>query len=180
VAEARRAQIMASARALLEQTGPETVTMRAIADRLGIRAPSLYKHFRDKADLEVALIAQGFEEQAAAFESALADGRPPVTALARAYRDWARDHPHLYRLMTDRPLPRERLPVGVEARAAAPIVRALGGNVDLARSAWAFAHGMASLELAGRFPPGADLDAAWAIGASAFDRLASATKGDTR
>jgi hypothetical protein len=27
--------------------------------------------------------------------------------------------------------------------------------------AWAAAHGLVSLEIAGRFPPGTDLDAAW-------------------
>ena len=35
---------------------------------------------------------------------------------------------------------------------------------------WAFAHGMTILELNGRFPPGADLDAAWATGMRAFRR----------
>lgn len=29
---------------------------------------------------------------------------------------------------------------------------------------WAFAHGMVSLEIDSRFPPGADLDSAWRAG----------------
>jgi AcrR family transcriptional regulator len=41
--------------------------MRRLAERLGIRAPSLYKHLPDKAALEAAIIATGFED-AAAFE----------------------------------------------------------------------------------------------------------------
>jgi hypothetical protein len=69
--------------------------------------------------------------------------------------------------MTDQPLPRDRLPPGVEARAAAPLLRA-AGNQDLARAVWAFAHGMVQLELARRFPPGADLDTAWQEGITAF------------
>ena len=40
--------------------------------------------------------------------------------------------------------------------------------VDRARAAWAFAHGMAHLELSQRFPAGADLEAAWAAGADAL------------
>jgi AcrR family transcriptional regulator len=36
------------------------LTMRRLADRLGIRAPSLYKHFPHKAALEVAIIIDGF------------------------------------------------------------------------------------------------------------------------
>jgi hypothetical protein len=70
--------------------------------------------------------------------------------------------------MTNRPLERDRLPEGVEAGAAAPILEACGGDADLARAAWAFAHGMTSLELADRFPPGADLDAAWRAGTNAL------------
>jgi hypothetical protein len=55
--------------------------------------------------------------------------------------------------MTDRPLARERLPAGLEASAAAPLLVALGDR-DRARATWAAAHGLASLELAGRFPAG--------------------------
>ena len=69
---------------------------------------------------------------------------------------------------TERPLPREDLPEGLEARAAGPVLRAFGGDVDRARAGWALAHGLTSLELAGRFPVGADLDAAWAIGVDAL------------
>ena len=72
--------------------------------------------------------------------------------------------------MTERPLPRDRLTPGVEDRAARPIVDAVGGDEHAARAVWAFAHGMAILELNGRFPPGADLDAAWEIGMRAFRR----------
>ena len=63
---------------------------------------------------------------------------------------------------------RERLVPGVEARAAATVVQAFGGDPDLARAAWAFAHGMTILELDDRFPPDADLDAAWAAGIEAL------------
>jgi len=94
-------------------------------------------------------------------------GAGDFRALARAYRAYALAHPRLYRLTMDRPLPRERLPEGLEARAAGPVVAALG-EPNRARAAYAFAHGMVSLELAGRFPPGADLDAAWEAAAAAF------------
>jgi hypothetical protein len=47
-------------------------------------------------------------------------------------------------------------------------VAAVDGDADRARATWAFAHGMAHLELSQRFPPGADLDAAWAAGAAAL------------
>jgi hypothetical protein len=84
-----------------------------------------------------------------------------------AYRAFALRRPALYRVMTDRPLPRDRLPEGLEDRTAAIIVDAAGGR-DRGRALWALAHRLVSLELAGRFPPDADLDAAWAAGAAAF------------
>lgn len=163
----RKAQIVDAARDLLEAGGPEAVTMRAIAEKLAIQAPSLYKHFADKGALEAALVTAGFVEQAETF-SAASRSRNPLATLARAYRSWAVAHPHLYLLMTNRPLERDRLPEGVEAAAAAPILKACGGDPNRARAAWAFAHGMASLELANRFPPDADLDAAWRCGIDAL------------
>jgi len=141
--------------------------MRALADRVGIRAASLYKHVPDKRALEVALITAGFAEQADAFESVGA-GADALDRIGRAYRTWAVAHPHLYRLMTEGELPRADLPPGLEARASLPLVTAVGGDPVRARAAWAFAHGMTILEIDGRFPPDADLDAAWAAGVSAF------------
>jgi AcrR family transcriptional regulator len=163
----RAQEIVAAARLLLDEEGPSGLSMRRVAERLGIRAPSIYKHLPDKQALENAIISDGFEEQAEVFEKALAL-RDPLTAIASAYRAFARQHPHLYRLMTERPLQRDRLATGVEARAAAPVLHAVGDDPDAARALWAFAHGMTILELNGRFPPDADLDAAWERGLEAF------------
>ena len=55
--------------------------------------------------------------------------------------------------MTDRTLNRELLVPGSEERAALPLYKATGENIDLARAAWAFGHGMTILELNNRFPP---------------------------
>ena len=169
----RLAEIVEAARELLESEGPGGLTMRALGDRLGMRAPSLYKHVADKDELEALLIAEAFRRWGAVMHEALAGlpGRAPrkakLASLARAYRAWAQAHPHLYRLVTGGPLPRERLPDGLEAWAAQPITRAAGSEAR-ARAAWAFAHGMTILELDGRFPPGADLDTAWDAGISAL------------
>ena len=174
---------MAAGRQLLEEEGLEALTMRRLAERVGIRAPSLYKHLPDKAALEAAIIATGFEEAAAAFEQAVdsagegsGEGRgvrsgegagDALVALAAAYRRFALEHPHLYRLMTNGPLPRAHLPPGLEGRTAAPLLRVAGSEAR-ARAVWAFAHGMVMLELDQRFPPDADLDAAWRAGIAAF------------
>jgi AcrR family transcriptional regulator len=166
----RAREIVDAARELLEEEGLDGLSMRRLADRLGIRAPSIYKHLPDKQALENAIVSAGFEEQAELFEAAVDGARDPLAAIAAAYRFFAGAHPHLYRLMTERPLDRNNLVPGVEGRAARPVYEAVGGDVDLARAAWAFAHGMTILELNNRFPRGADLDAAWDRGIDAFRR----------
>jgi AcrR family transcriptional regulator len=164
----RAQEIVAAAREILEAEGLDALTMRRIAERLGIRAPSLYKHFPDKQTLEAAIISEAFEQQAESFERAVAGSDDPLAALAASYRAFALAHPHLYRLMTDQELRRDLLAPGVEERAGHTIYRAAGEDANRARAAWAFAHGMALLELSNRFPPGADIDAAWREGIGAF------------
>ena len=93
--------IVSAAREILEREGPDGLTMRRLGDAVGIRAPSLYKHFPDKAAaVEIALIDDGFVEIADRFEAALANGEDSLIELTTAYRTFARSHPHLYRLMT--------------------------------------------------------------------------------
>lgn len=103
-----------------------------------------------------------------------------LTAFASVYREVARGAPQLYRLATERPLDREmleRIDPGCEQAAMAAILELFGEAPERrtqdrdshdpnrdhtrARLAWAAAHGLVSLEIAGRFPPDADLDAAW-------------------
>ena len=160
--EARRDQAMRVALELLEDEG--TVSMRRLADRMGMRAPSLYKHVPDKAELEVGVAVEGLR----LWGKALAEGAGDLRSLASAYRNWALEHPHLYDLMTRHPLPRDRLPEHLEDRVAAPVLAAMRGNRDRARALWGAAHGLVSLELDGRLPADADLDGAWAALVEAF------------
>lgn len=163
----RAQQIVGVGRELLEAEGAAALTMRRVADALGIRAPSLYKHLPDKAALEAAIIADGFEEAAALFEAKTDGAADPMGALVQAFRTFASAHPHMYRLMTERPLPRDRLPAGLEARTAAPLLR-LTGSPARARAAWAFIHGMIILELNDRFPSDGLTETAWENGIAAF------------
>src|SRR3954466_2129834 len=108
VPTSRRVQIVEAARHILEDLGPEALSMRNVAAQIGIRAPSLYEHVADKRALESAIIAAGLREQGAAFREALADdpGGDPLHVVAHAWRRWATAHPHVYGLIYARDLDR--------------------------------------------------------------------------
>ncbi|CAM3997689.1 TetR/AcrR family transcriptional regulator [Tsukamurella strandjordii] len=151
----RARQIVAAARGLLEREGWDAVTMRALADEVGIRAPSLYKHFASKDAVKTALVAVALAESGAAL-------RPTtdVAELLRRYRAVARANPNLYRLATVGPLDRRSLPDGLEEWSGAPFFE-VTGDAHAAQALWASAHGMAILEIDGRFPTGAAPDETW-------------------
>ncbi|NDL56031.1 TetR/AcrR family transcriptional regulator [Phytoactinopolyspora mesophila] len=172
----RAAQIVDVGRLILEEQGPGSLTMRTIAQRLGIRAPSLYKHLPDKQALEAALIERGLAEMGDtlydALETAEEDGTDRgairrISALLAAYRDHARAHPNMYRLGTAGRLPRERLAPGLEEWAGTPFFLAVGDPYR-AQALWSFAHGLVILELDARLPADSDVSRTWAEGAAAF------------
>jgi AcrR family transcriptional regulator len=164
----RRAQIVDAARHLLEEQGPEALSMRNVAAAIGIRAPSLYEHVTDKRALESAIIAAGLEEQAVALTAAVAPVVPdgdPLMSISMTWRNWGLTHPHLYRLIYARDLDRSDDAVAAAEQAAGAPLRGLcGGDVAAARVIWSFAHGMVSLELSDRFPPDTDVDELWRRG----------------
>src|SRR5215470_14554151 len=89
----RAREIVTVARKLLEDEGLQSFSMRKLADRLGVRAPVIYKYFASKSALVAALISVGFEEQGALFEAALTTSDSALTAMAAIYRAYGRDTP---------------------------------------------------------------------------------------
>ncbi len=167
----RSAQIVEAARQILEEEGPEALTMRRLGAAVDIRAPSLYKHFSSKRAVEVALIEEGLLESGHLMYHAVArpGRRSPVAALLATYRAVALANPNLYRLMTSGSLPRTDLTPGLEDWAGKPFLLATDDSYR-GQALWAFAHGMVVLELDGRFYERSDLDRTWRTGARAFER----------
>lgn len=163
-------EMVAAAREVLETEGPEALTMRRVAARLGIREPSLYKHSRGRDELLAAVVASGMRELAEGRQEALRGATgiaDALVGLAAHQRQFAAEHPHLYRLMFDRPFPRELLAAQADAEAWRPVVELLGSE-ERVWAALAFAHGMLELERTGRLAPGARLEAVWRVGLEAF------------
>jgi AcrR family transcriptional regulator len=161
--------LVASAFAILDAEGPDALTMRRLADDLGIRAPSLYKHVQDKATLEAALIEDVLFEMGDVLHNALTrPGRQGVVgSLLHTYRSTSLAHPNRYRLATSGRLRRDLLPECLEEWAGQPFFFA-AGDPHRSQALWSFAHGMVILEIDGRYPEGSDLDRTWRAGAAAF------------
>jgi AcrR family transcriptional regulator len=165
----RAREIVGVARELLEEEGAEGLSTRRLARRLGIRAPSLYSHFANKQELEGALVTDGLWELGDRFEVALTGPGHPVDAFAYAFRDFAIDHPHLFRLMYRVPWETTQLDPEAEQRTRVQIGRATGGDVVGARAIWAFVYGLVELELSHRLPDdGPGTGAVWQRGLDAL------------
>ncbi|CAG7657719.1 TetR/AcrR family transcriptional regulator [Actinacidiphila bryophytorum] len=162
-----RGAIVAAGRDILEAGGREGLTMQSVATRVGVRAPSLYKHVRNRAALLAAVSEAAVAELAARLEGT--DGS--LEELVRAYRGFARDRPEGFRLMLSQAAPPEAL-----GRAADPVLRAcaqLAGEqdaLDAARLVTAWATGFIGMELAGGFRLGGDVDRSFEYGLARMRR----------
>jgi AcrR family transcriptional regulator len=168
----RAAEIVDTASVLLEADGLESLTMRRIASELGIKAPSIYKHFVDKRAVELAIIESVLFEAGDITHQAVKEASPhnrrqQIAALMMAYRAHAVAHPAHYRLATSGELARSDLVVGLEDWAGHPWYRVTGHPAQ-AQALWSSAHGMVILEIDQRYPPGSDLDATWDAAAAGF------------
>ncbi|MFE6486024.1 TetR/AcrR family transcriptional regulator [Streptomyces sp. NPDC057757] len=99
-----RLEIVAAAVELLDETGDEgAVTLRSVARRVGIAAPSIYRHFPDQPAIMLAVVRNAFaelDEQLRAAVHAAGDApRERLLALCRSYLEFAQAHPGRYRTM---------------------------------------------------------------------------------
>ncbi|MDI3423065.1 TetR/AcrR family transcriptional regulator [Streptomyces luteolus] len=163
----RERLIVATARELAEQQGWEAVTTRRLAERIEYSQPVLYSHFRGKREIIGAVALDGASEMAAALRAGAiaADGpREGVTALARAYLDFAEHHPAVYDAMFQLDgglaFAEEDTPEPLKDAFAAlleTLGEVAGDGVHpglFTEVFWAALHGLATLTRAGRLPPG--------------------------
>jgi AcrR family transcriptional regulator len=178
---------------LLESDGVAGLSMQAVADRVGVRAPSLYKRVRSRDDL-IRLIGEATLADLAARLDAVAEAEPSVdpverlTRLAHAVRAFARASPAAYRLVFSPPsADAAASPESITRSATAVLAVAadLAGPDDAlaaARTVTAWTTGFIGMELAGAFRLGGDVDQAYAYGiariAAALDRRADGSPAD--
>ena len=92
------ATIVAAAAALADEIGFTELTMGRLAERLGVRAPSLYKHIAGQDDLHRRIAALALTESGEAIGAAVQGhaGRDALAAAARALRDFVLTYPGRY------------------------------------------------------------------------------------
>lgn len=165
--------IVRAARDILEAEGLPRLTMQAVAERVGVRAPSLYKRVAGRD----ALIGLTADATAADLADRLETVDGGLVALAHAFRQFALGHPEGYSLLfAIGPEPTRPLAATLE-RVTAPVLREcerlVGGGraLDAARTLTAWITGFVGMELAGAFRLGGDIGQAFDYG---IDRLHAA------
>jgi len=97
-----RAEIVAAGRDELLETGPEHLSLRAVARRAGYAPSALYNHFRDRDELIVALAMDSVGELSAYLGAVRTDDAlDRLTDLGRAYLRFATENPEGYRVIFD-------------------------------------------------------------------------------
>lgn len=173
VAKTSDAGVISAARRLTEAVGASAVSLQDIAAAVGVRAPSLHKRFASRAVLLAAVERDVLADLQARLQEAAA-GAPSfgdsLRAMAAAYRAFAHANPRAYALMFADDAPHGPEATQARADAAAPLLMALRatlGEADAlpaARVITAFMHGFVSMELAGAFRLGGDVEAAFERG----------------
>lgn len=164
----RQREIIAAARSIMDDSSWDELSMRVLAARLGIRAPSLYKHVASRAELAAWIVEGALFEMGDALHAAIA-GDDPAGALLATYREMALSDPGRYRLTTGRDFRRDDLIEGLEEWSGAPFWL-VTGNPATAQAMFAMAHGLVIMELDFRLPPSSDLAATWRAGGQALAR----------
>ena len=161
-------RILRAARALFERGGAEAVSMRRVAEAVGLTPMAIYRHFPNREALLKRISDDSFDEIARHWLARNRGGDilARVIALQRIYLDYALAHPHLFdhafsvRRADARKYPEDfragRSPtLTVAAQAVAEAMQAgllrEDDAWDVAMTLWAHTHGLVALYRAGRF-----------------------------
>ena len=174
------ATVVAAAADLADEQGLANLSMGLLAERLGVRTPSLYKHVDGQADLNRRIAVLAMNQLGDALRDALQGlaGRDALAAAARAVRTFVLEHPGRYAATTGIA---EQGPDDPFTRAGSRVLDSLaavlaGYRVDRAdtghalRTLRSVLHGFATLQAAGGFRWSADVDESYEWLISFVDR----------
>jgi AcrR family transcriptional regulator len=158
--------VVEAALRIVDERGPDALTLAAVAERTGVAAPSLYKHVGSLADLRTQLANQLLDELAErlAAEVLGRSGDDAVMALMHAYRRYVQDHPNRYAALPPDPLHDPALATAANKLLGVifAVLRAYrlrdSDAVHAIRCLRATVHGFASIEAVGGFGLAEDVD----------------------
>ncbi|HEX5597611.1 MAG TPA: WHG domain-containing protein [Micromonosporaceae bacterium] len=159
--------VVAEAAQVADEVGFDRLTLAAVAQRLGVALPSLYKHIRglDALRQQITTLALGELTETITTATIGRAGRDAVHALAAAYRDYARRHPGRYAATLRAPDPTDPAHVSAGETAVNVLYAVLAGYnlsgdraVDAARFLRSALHGFVALEAVGGFGLPQDVD----------------------
>lgn len=151
-----RRALVAAARALLEEAGPEALSLRDVARRVGVSHNAPYRHFPTRQALLAAVAAEGFATLSARMTALPAAGPPGLAAGFRCYLGFAREQPGLFRLMFEGTGKSADPALQAESEQAYDGLRravhriAPGADRAAVVATWAQLHGLALLVLSGQ------------------------------
>ncbi len=158
---------------LADEVGLANLTLAALAERLGVRQPSLYKHIAGMDALQRSISIRARLQLTDVLARA-AVGRwrgDAIVSMARAYRAWAHEHPGCYAAGQRAPAPGDTEEETASQAAVDVVADVLSGfdlagddAIDAIRALRSALHGFVSLEAAGGFGLPVDVD-------RSFDRL---------
>jgi AcrR family transcriptional regulator len=153
-------RVVAEAAAVADEAGLDRLTMAAVAKRLGVSLPGLYKHIDSLDSLKRDLAVLGVRELTAAMSAVAVgrSGRDALHAMARAYRAYAAAHPGRAAASVRAPNPADSEHLAAGEAAVAVLLAVLDGYqiggadaIDAIRMLRVALHGFTTLEAAGGF-----------------------------
>ena len=97
-----RATLIARALEVVETQGHEAVSLRALAEEIGVSRGAPYRHFPERDHLLAEVASVGFERlDAQASDESVRNADPAVRVVgaAQQFLGFVREHPQLFRLM---------------------------------------------------------------------------------
>ncbi|MFJ5842882.1 TetR/AcrR family transcriptional regulator [Streptomyces shenzhenensis] len=157
---------------LVDEIGFAQLSMGLVAERLGVKTPSLYKHVTSQADLAHRIAILAATELGDAIRDATQGraGGDALAAAAQAMRTYVREHPGRYAALNSaRPDGPDDPFIPASARALNSLSAVLRGyhldpaqEIHALRMLRSMLHGFATLEVAGGFQHDTDVDDSFA------------------
>jgi AcrR family transcriptional regulator len=125
-----RTEIKEHAWEQIATAGASALSLNAIAKRMGMSGPALYRYFGGRDELITELVRDAYRSLADTFRQTTGSG-PDVTALAHALREWALADPQRYFLIYGTPVPGYHAPEDITAIAAEIMATLLDACAEL-------------------------------------------------